>query len=678
MIYKGLKQTKKQPSPEPPTPLKGAQFKKKWSIGVKLAFGVAFASNICILFMLYTIWHWDRQVDYKTRDLVQIQKYLNANLRSSVSNLQEKLLLLPRQFETDIGQKISQWVKTNGEVEDEKTIKGRRNYGSMFSRAQRRDLAKGKFIIQEKSNRIIITRGILSPDGQFSDAVHQFILKSDSPVEDRLVFESNIKTMLEKGDSPATIRKKLKAIKSGLAEELINAERTRIAILNRIEQIDASEADLIETKSQKRFIVSIIGLSTILGNILIIILLTRTIIARPMNRVVYGLKRIAMGKGDLTQKLMIRSKDQLGELAHWFNSFVSKLHQIIKQIQGQMKHLASAIRKLSGISDNLSLKASHMNEKSKETALATDATIDNIQKIVFSAKNANEKVKMVTRMSGDVSTAMAKLGQSSGDISSSVSAIATSIEEMHASFKEVYGQTSRGAQVTLQATHQAGETTATINDLRLSAKEIDPVVDLIKGIADQTHLLALNAAIEAAGAGEAGKGFTVVAKEVKELSQMTSEATKTIRNKIHSMQSSSETVIKTMSSIVDIIQETHEIMSCIAASVEEQTATINEISKNIAQTSSFTGSVFETLQNTITLEKMVSKKLDSVSSDAKKIACDAEDAFDQTSIAGKNVAEVKKASLETFEHAKKIENQVQSLGQMYQKLYHIVVQFKLK
>lgn len=652
-------------------------FKKKWTIGFKIAFGVTVASNICMLVMLYSIWHWDRFVASQTLDLITIQKNLNANLRDTAFHLEGKLMDLPRQMETDTGKEIIQWIKANPDFENEKILKGWDAYGKLFKRTQRRDLAKGLYIVRAQAGHVHIFKGIMDSNGRFSEAVHQFILKSSTPEKKQIELQDTINTMLARGESGENMRKKLKTIKSVIAEEMINAEESRIDILNKFELIQSTETDLLNTRNQQKMVVFIIGVLTIVGNVLMIVFLTRKIVTTSLNRVVSGLEKIAMGEGDLTQKLTIRSKDELGELAYWFNCFIEKLLGIIRQVRKQMSNLSDSIQKLSVISDSLSRKASDMNQTSEDTVSSTKATIGKIEKIASAAKSANENVTAVNQMSRDVSRAMEKLGRASGDISSSVGTVATSIEEMYASFKEVTGQTGRGTSVTHYATLKADETTETIKDLKTSAKRIDEVVDLIKGIADQTHLLSLNAAIEAAGAGKAGKGFTVVANEVKELSKKTSGATNTIRDKISSMQSSTDMVVKNMDSIIEVIKETHEIMSYIAASVEQQTATINEISKNISQASGFTESVFETMQDTIAREKKVSGRLDLVSKNAEKIAADAEDAYIQTAATGGNVIELKNISLETSEYARKIENQVLSLGKMYQKLHQIVIQFKI-
>lgn len=645
-------------------------------IGFKLVCGVALASNICILMLLYSIWHWDKQVNIKAGELVQIQKDLNKDLRGSVSNLQNRLLKLPEQLETDPGKRVIQWLKTNKEVVKENLLTGRDSYKQRYNRSQRRDLMNNEFIIQESEKALIISKGVMGQGGEFTETIQQFFIKSDSPSSDLFSVQFNIDKIIALGRTGQSMRQTLKTIKGDLAEELITAEQSRTQMLTKLELIDSTEQLLGKAKKQRKAIVISIGILTIVANIFILYFLTRTIITKPIKKIVLSLKDIAQGQGDLTHSLTVKSKDELGELAYWFNSFVLKLKSIISQVQEQTEKLDKSTHTLSAISTDLGEAASHMHEKSNSATDSIESTVVEIEKIAQSAQKTNMNIADVTDLSRSLTSDMDQLGSSTKDVSGAVSSAASSIEEMYASFKEVTKSTCRGADVTLSATHQAKSSTTQGKNLKKAAKEINEVVDLIKAIADQTHLLAFNAAIQAAGAGSAGKGFSVVANEVKELAGNTASATKTIQDKIRAMQAGTDGIIKSVLTIDDIIKEIHEIMSTIAAAIEQQTISVNEISKHMAETSTFTDTVSNTLQKAISHEKILFKKLGLVSVEVSGIAQDAGKAFSQTEQTRKNVNVMDKAAIATLEDTKRIENQIQTLNSMQKKLHQIVIQFK--
>jgi methyl-accepting chemotaxis protein len=129
----------------------------------------------------------------------------------------------------------------------------------------------------------------------------------------------------------------------------------------------------------------------------------------------------------------------------------------------------------------------------------------------------------------------------------------------------------------------AQNTTRTVGKLGDSSQEIATVIKLINGIAEQTNLLALNATIEAARAGEAGKGFAVVASEVKELAQETARATEDISKRVEAIQADTAGAVQAIGQISTVIAEINDFQATIAAAVEEQTATTNEMNRNVAE-----------------------------------------------------------------------------------------------
>jgi len=168
-------------------------------------------------------------------------------------------------------------------------------------------------------------------------------------------------------------------------------------------------------------------------------------------------------------------------------------------------------------------------------------------------------------------------------VSVNIQTLSASTEEMSASIREIAKNAANAAHVATSAVNVVETTNATVAKLGDSSAEIGKVLNVIKLIAQQTNLLALNAKIEAARAGEAGKGFAVVADEVKDLARETAKSTGDISQKIEAIQSDTRSAAAAIATISSIISQIYEIQSMIAAAVEEQTATTNEISRNIAQ-----------------------------------------------------------------------------------------------
>jgi methyl-accepting chemotaxis protein len=183
----------------------------------------------------------------------------------------------------------------------------------------------------------------------------------------------------------------------------------------------------------------------------------------------------------------------------------------------------------------------------------------------------------------ETATQAAVVSAAAEQVSKNVQTVATGTEEMSASIKEIAKNAQDAAKVATSAVRAAETTNATITKLGESSAEIGKVIKVITSIAQQTKLLALNATIEAARAGEAGKGFAVVANEVKELAKETAKATEDISHKIEAIQGDTKCATEAIAEISGIINKINDYQNTIASAVEQQTATTNEISRNIAE-----------------------------------------------------------------------------------------------
>jgi methyl-accepting chemotaxis protein len=280
-------------------------------------------------------------------------------------------------------------------------------------------------------------------------------------------------------------------------------------------------------------------------------------IVRSLKEMIAGFQDIAEGEGDLTKRIGINARDEIAELAGWFNTFLEKLQQMIKKIAGNAMQVDRSSADLSEIAGMMSDGAGETSNRAGSVSTAAKAMSTNLNSVAAAMEESSTNASMV----------------------------ATAAEEMSATINEIAQNAEKARSVADRAVHKAGEASTQMDGLGQAAQGIGKVVETITEISEQVNLLALNATIEAARAGEAGKGFAVVANEIKELARQTSAATLEIKEKIENIQGSTEGTVKGIDEISQVIANINEIVGTIATAVEEQSAATREIAGNISQAS---------------------------------------------------------------------------------------------
>ena len=289
---------------------------------------------------------------------------------------------------------------------------------------------------------------------------------------------------------------------------------------------------------------------------LLIFIVVNIIIGR-IKVVVEGLRDAAEGDGDLTKRIQVKEQDEVGDLAHWFNSFVNKIQDIITEVSENADQVNNSSKELSQVANQM-----------------TDGTAQSL-----------EKTHSVAQASGEINQNITSVAAAMEQASSNMNMISSAAEEMTSTINEIARNTANALTATNEAVEHSTDASSQVKLLGNSAHDIGKVVETITDISAQVNLLALNATIEAARAGEAGKGFAVVAKEIKELALQTSAAAGEIKTRVNDIQGTTNGTIEVMDNMRLTTNNINEIVDSISAAVEEQTVTTKEIANNVSQAS---------------------------------------------------------------------------------------------
>jgi methyl-accepting chemotaxis protein len=279
-------------------------------------------------------------------------------------------------------------------------------------------------------------------------------------------------------------------------------------------------------------------------------------ISTPVKRLLTVLETI--GKGDMTVAVpadIVARKDEAGQLGQALETTTTAVRDTIGRLVKGISTLAAASTELLAIVDQNLAGAESLKERSRTVASAAE------------------------EMNANTVSVAAGMEQATNNLSS----VASATEEMTATIGEIAGNTERARRTTTEAGNKVDEFSLLMKELGAAAEEIGKVTDTINKISEQTNLLALNATIEAARAGSAGKGFAVVANEIKELAKQTAKATEEIQSRISTIQDTTGSAVEDVGSIVKVMREVNDIVTSIAAAIEEQSSVTRDVAGNIAE-----------------------------------------------------------------------------------------------
>lgn len=296
-------------------------------------------------------------------------------------------------------------------------------------------------------------------------------------------------------------------------------------------------------------------------------LFIRNFVTTPLEHMVKGLRDIASGEGDLTRRLEVRSRDEIGEASTAFNQMMEKFSGLVRHVSDSANQVSLAAHELAGSAGQVAASSTQQNDKSLAAAAAVDQMVNSISSIAQSTELVHDQSRESLRRSDEGNQSLSRLIGEVGQVENTVKQIAESVSQFVHSTESITSMTRE-----------------------------------VRDIADQTNLLALNAAIEAARAGEQGRGFAVVADEVRKLAEKSaasaseidsitrslSQQSETVRHSIEeglthisSSQHSMETVADVLAAASNSVTQVNQGMDDIAAATGEQRRTSSEVAANI-------------------------------------------------------------------------------------------------
>ncbi|MCY7895178.1 methyl-accepting chemotaxis protein [Bacillus vallismortis] len=399
------------------------------------------------------------------------------------------------------------------------------------------------------------------------------------------------------------------------------------------QEVEALKGEIRDNGEKSQWFISIVtGVSIILGIVLSLLLLKSIMV--PLRSLNKQLEEIAHGDADLTKKVIVKNKDEFGQLAQSFNSFTQSLTQIVRQISSSSEQVAAS-------SEELSASA----EESKSTS-------EHISGAMQMAADSNAKQSSMTEKSAESITELL-------DSISSVASNTGNIADLSSSMRDKAEIGSKSVNKMLEqmkfidtSVDSAGNG---LQALVSSSAEISDISSLITNISEQTNLLALNAAIEAARAGEQGKGFAVVAEEVRKLADETNKSAKHIQSVVTTIQNES---VETVNNI-KVVQE--NVSSGIMLS-QETTGNFNEILNLVEQVTSQIQEVAAATQQLTSGVEVIQQTVHTLAAGTKETSAHTE--------------AVAKSSQEQLNSMEEISYAAESLSQLAEELQTVINRFK--
>jgi len=355
-------------------------------------------------------------------------------------------------------------------------------------------------------------------------------------------------------------------------QEATKVEQALVKVTQSMQaEVEAAEAADDAAVQFDKILLSLFLVLGVLMALVAQILLGKEILG-PISQVSGMLKEIASGDADLGKRLKTNAKDELAELAGWFNKFVERLQKAINEVIGTTETSVSLVSALERNSTTIKESTGEMTAMSGTISSATEEISANMATMASSSEEASANVNSITAVVEELSANMSTIAAAAEEASVNISGVSDNVNliareidatinknasELSVSLQEINERTSRAGQISLEANRGAEANLKAMSELSAVTQQIGQILQLVN-------------TIEAASAGQAGKGFAVVAGEVKELAKQTTEANNEIATQIDQIQELVQKTLSRTQGVSKVILQVSEINQGISSLIQEQ------------------------------------------------------------------------------------------------------------
>lgn len=428
------------------------------------------------------------------------------------------------------------------------------------------------------------------------------------------------------------------------------------------------------TSRYAQWLMVLVPLVCIAISLLLTVLLTRSVTV-PIARGVEFSEAIA--HGDLTRRLDLAQRDEVGLLARAMDHVASSFGKIVGEIRGTSQGIAGSASELSAVSHQLLAQSEQMTAQAGHVAGSTEQMATNNNTMAAAAEEMSMNVASISSASEQISVNVGTISSAAETTARNVTAVAAAIQESTRAFETISHDAREGSQVANQALGMADGASSTMKELERSAADIGKVTEAIKMIALQTNLLALNATIEATSAGEAGKGFAVVAHEIKELANQSAQAAEDIARKIEGVQTSTRDAVGVIREVQQIIYTLNASSLRISEAVEKQSVSAKISADNLGEASQGVEHIARSISEVAKGANDMSRNAGEAATAANDMSRNASEAARAVGDISSNIHGVSQATRENTTSAQQVNAAAERLAAIASQLQQLVGQFKI-